>query len=88
MSAIGTAWILHEDVKVPKVLLDVMCAMQGGMIKLEDIDHEAPRREFESMMGDITEPIYDRCWWRGEVCVGQDDVYDSLTTFYLVSLIL
>lgn len=88
MSAIGTAWILNEDVKVPGILLTVMGAMQSGVMKLEDIDLEAPQSEYMSMMGDITEPIYDRCWWRGEVCVGQDDVYDKLTTFYLVILIL
>lgn len=87
MSAIGTAWILQEDIKVPKILLDVMTAMQGEVINLEDIDHEAPHSELESMIGDITEPIYDRCWWRGEVCVGQDDIYDSLTRLYSVSFI-
>jgi hypothetical protein len=87
MSAIGAAWVLEENIAVPKVIFDVVKALQGGIPKLDDIKIKAYEDD-PSAQRDVTDPIYTGCWWRGEVAIGGGDIYDSLSTFYFVSPIL
>jgi hypothetical protein len=84
MRAIGCCWILGEEVEVPRVLYDVMRAINNQPPWLDDIAIVVSEDD-PSAIRDVTDPIYYRCWWRGEGPVGAGDVYDRLATLYTVN---
>ena len=75
--------VLNEDIIVLTILSDVMNSLQGVGEDLEDISLETAEGD-PSWLRNITDLIYDGCWWRGEGPVSGGDIYDELTKYYVV----
>jgi hypothetical protein len=79
--------ILGDQIEIPKIIYDVKKSLEGIGPALEELSTEVEEGDV-SVVRDITDPIYSRCWWRGEVVVGGGDSHDQLTRFYSVRRLL
>lgn len=83
MKAVGINSVLRVKTQVPDILCDLMRTMREGG-DLDNINLLTADTD-PSKMRDITDPIYQECWWQAEVPVGGDDLLGQFAILYHVS---